>query len=306
MDRFRGVSRVSEYGELVWHLDDRYLQPSESNPVRYAYRNSYTGHLEVSGSSDFSLMEIDTDGNFVRTIPLGLKHDNAISVGQDIRLAEVSGYATEVPSGGPKYFRLALLDGGKLRTGIGNAPVLPAAQRRYYFDHTLLRWKDSIYYTRPLLNTLYTVDTASRELIPKISWTFDSGQAESNPFEDRQVEDAFEYMADRNLVQPGWVVGDEDILLTNYDYNYQNYLAVSLPDTTLLNTAYLQAAGVLLPVPSIYTDGYFAAVYPRAFHELLQTLPSREPDSWRAVLQQYFSNDPPPGAGGMLMVLRLK
>ena len=306
VDRLAGVSCVSGLGELVWHLDDRYLEPSENNPIRYAQFNPFTGKLEVSGGKDFSLRVIDLAGNYVETRPLPQQHDNAAVIGPDIRLLETSGYAIDPALGKSGYYRLGLAVGDELRYGLEATPISPATQRHYYFDHTLFRWRDSLFYTRPLLNTLYRVDTAGRRLLPCLSWEFQRGEAALNPFEDRKVEDAFNFVADRNLALPRWLAGDEALLFINYDHNFQNYLTAVRSDTTLFNTGYLEIDGTLVPAPSLHVNGLMAAVYPRDLHELLQSVRDRPVDAWRGMLQRYLSQEPAPRSAAMLAVIRVK
>ena len=306
VDRLAGVSCVSGLGELVWHLDDRYLEPSENSPIRYAHLNAFSGKLEISGGKDFSLRVIDLAGHYVETRPLPQQHDNAAVIGPDTRLLETSGYAIDPAESKSGYYRLGLAVGDDLRYGLEVTPVPPATHRHYYFDHTLFRWRDSLFYTRPLLNTLYRVDTSERRLLPCLSWEFARGEAASDPFEDRKVEDAFTFISDRNLALPRWVAGDEALLFINYDLDYQNYLTAVRSGTTLFNTGYLEIDGTLVPVPSLHVNGLMAAVYPRDLHELLQSVRERPVEARRGMLQGYFSQEPAPRSAAMLAIMRVK
>ena len=271
-DRYRGLSKLSPIGEVMWNTGSVKMNLGEWNPIVYCYLDQATDEFVLGDSRGKSVYRYGTSGKFLGEHVVPLKHDNAISVNSNSVMYETKGYPVKSSETNTTYSHLALVNSGKVV-----ATFLPDHrprdnQRHYFFDHTFYRLHDRVYYSRPHSGSVYAYSDSTRAVTRVAEWHFREGHLAEDVFESSHVDDAFTYVADRNIALPVWTVTDGHYLVMSYDYNYQNNFTVIEREQTLLNTQYVLIDEVLVPGPSVHSQGLFATSMDRPTFELLQEL----------------------------------
>ena len=307
--REKGILGLKYDGTPIWHVTSEFLGTHEFNPLFYTFYDEASETVWAMTSDKRKLLGFNLSGELVKTVGLSIPHDNAILLEDGTYLLETLGLPTK-ESGMIESYLLSIVKDSQVVQGIKKSKTWAAEGMHYNYPQTLYRYKGEVYYARPHAGEVNEFDERGHSISTVATYSFKENEASQSLFSDVRIKNVLKHIADKNLVQPIWIVGDENRLFVSFDYNYENNFIVAGPQGTILNSNLLLLDSTVVAAPTLYGDDrFFLSYYPQFQHDAMQELPglSFNPSKkWQADYQNMADSQTGFTKDMVLVVLKVK